>query len=205
MAKVFISMNPDQASDRCDSGRLVDLLMQASYTKTVPVSQPEASATASRPLPDFSSRSGNKMRSARVRGNWSYEDSTTRSSKKKKQKVSKEHHRDRYWGPMERYCVLDAEGEVIRRDVSGQTRGLAKHFEGIAAVRIAIENGTHSIWINEQLRGHEYCGNVRELHAICRNDRKGDKGGRREARAVCRLDPNVYGRLLTAVWLVSSR
>jgi transposase len=44
--------------------------------------------------------------------------------------------------------------------------------------RVAMEVGTHSIWISEQLKeyGHEVIvANVTELHAISRNDSKSDR------------------------------
>ncbi len=119
-----------------------------------------------------------------------------RSSKKKKQKVSEKNTIGIDIGDQwSHYCVLDAEGEVIEEGrFRTRPEALAKHFEGIAAVRIAIENGTHSIWINEQLRGygHEvFVANVRELHAICRNDRKSDKVDAEKLARYARLDPNV--------------
>jgi transposase len=77
------------------------------------------------------------------------------------------------------YCMLSDEGSVIEEGRMRTTvSAVAKRFEDIPALRIAIENGTHSIWINEQLckYGHEVIvANVRELHAICRNDRKSDR------------------------------
>ena len=56
------------------------------------------------------------------------------------------------------YCTLNEEGEVVGR---GRFRpspsGVEKWFTGLPPVRIAMEAGTHSIWISEQLRelGHE--------------------------------------------------
>jgi transposase len=119
-----------------------------------------------------------------------------RSSKKKNQKVSEKNTIGIDIGDQwSHYCVLDAEGEVIEEGrFRTRPEALARHFEGIAAVRIAIENGTHSIWINEQLRGygHEvFVANVRELHAICRNDRKSDKVDAEKLARYARLDPNV--------------
>ena len=77
------------------------------------------------------------------------------------------------------YCRLNDTGDVIEEGRFRTTAGaLAKHFADIDSVRIAVENGTHSIWINEQLRGYGHeviVANVRELHAICRNDRKSDR------------------------------
>jgi len=77
------------------------------------------------------------------------------------------------------YCLLSDDGEVVEEGrIRTTSTALARHFEGVRSLKIAIENGTHSIWINEQLRryGHEVIvANVRELHAICRNDRKSDR------------------------------
>ena len=93
------------------------------------------------------------------------------------------------------YCVLNGTGEVIeegRFRTNAET--LAKHFQDMDPVRIALENGTHSIWINEQLcgYGHEVIvANVRELHAICRNDRKSDKVDAEKLARYARLDPKV--------------
>ena len=53
------------------------------------------------------------------------------------------------------YCTLSEGGEVIEEGRFRTTpEAVAKQFAGIDAVRVAIENGTHSIWINEQLRGY---------------------------------------------------
>jgi transposase len=44
--------------------------------------------------------------------------------------------------------------------------------------RVAMEAGTHSIWISEQLKeyGHEVIvANITELHSISRNDSKSDR------------------------------
>ncbi len=93
------------------------------------------------------------------------------------------------------YCTLSQGGEVIEEGRFRTTAApLAKHFADIDSVRIAIENGTHSIWINEQLcgYGHEVIvANVRELHAICRNDRKSDRVDAEKLARFARLDPNV--------------
>src|SRR5947209_16933256 len=66
------------------------------------------------------------------------------------------------------YCVLDEEGEVLEEGrLRTNAEGFAQHFASEAPVRIAIENGTHSIWINEQLLGYDVIvANVRELHCI---------------------------------------
>ena len=71
---------------------------------------------------------------------------------------------------------------------------VAKHFAGIDAVRVALENGTHSIWINEQLLGygHEVIGaNVQELQAISRSDLKSDRVDAEKLARYARLDPSI--------------
>jgi transposase len=55
------------------------------------------------------------------------------------------------------YCTLNEDGEVVDR---GRFRtspsGVEKWFTDLPPVRIAMEAGTHSIWISEQLQelGH---------------------------------------------------
>ena len=77
------------------------------------------------------------------------------------------------------YCTLNEDGEAVGR---GRFRtsplGVEKWFTGLPPVRIAMEAGTHSIWISEQLQelGHEVIvANVRELRAISHSDRKSDQ------------------------------
>ena len=51
------------------------------------------------------------------------------------------------------YCVLDEAGEIVEEGRFRTTpEALLKHFDGLAKARIAMEAGTHSIWINEQLQ-----------------------------------------------------
>ena len=55
--------------------------------------------------------------------------------------------------------------------------GVDKRFRDLEPIRIAMEAGTHSIWISEQIRdlGHEVIvANVPELRAISHSDRKSD-------------------------------
>ena len=56
--------------------------------------------------------------------------------------------------------------------------GVDKRFRDLGSTRVAMEAGTHSIWVSEQIRelGHEVIvANVRELRAISHGDRKSDK------------------------------
>ena len=60
--------------------------------------------------------------------------------------------------------------------------------------RVAMETGTHSIWVSEQIRelGHEVIvANVRELRAISHSDRKSDKVDAEKIARYARLDPEI--------------
>jgi transposase len=76
------------------------------------------------------------------------------------------------------YCTLNEDGEVVDRGRFRTTpSGVEKWFTDLPKARIAMEAGTHSIWVSEQLRemGHEVIvANVRELRAISHSDRKSD-------------------------------
>ena len=56
------------------------------------------------------------------------------------------------------YCTLNQDGEVVDR---GRSRtnpsGADKSFRDLGPARVAMESGTHSIWVSEQIRelGHE--------------------------------------------------
>jgi transposase len=91
------------------------------------------------------------------------------------------------------YCTLNEDGEVVDR---GRFRtspsGVDKRFRDLEPVRIAMEAGTHSIWISEQIQelGHEVIvARVRELRAISHSDRKSDKVDAEKLARYARLDP----------------
>ena len=93
------------------------------------------------------------------------------------------------------YCTINEEGEVIDR---GRFRtnpsGVDKRFRDLEPMRIAMEAGTHSIWISEQIRdlGHEVIvANVRELRAISHSDRKSDSVDAEKLARYARLDPEI--------------
>jgi transposase len=77
------------------------------------------------------------------------------------------------------YCTLNEDGEVVDRGRFRTTpSGVEKWFTDLPRARIAMETGTHSIWVSEQLRelGHEgIVANVRGLPAISHSDRKRDQ------------------------------
>ena len=50
------------------------------------------------------------------------------------------------------YCTLNEAGDVVDRGrFRTNPKGLEKWFAGLSPARIAMEAGTHSIWISEQL------------------------------------------------------
>ena len=77
------------------------------------------------------------------------------------------------------YCTLNQDGEVVDRGRFRTTpKAIEKWFTDVAPARVAMEAGTHSIWISAQLQelGHEVImANVRELRAISHSDRKSDQ------------------------------
>ena len=93
------------------------------------------------------------------------------------------------------YCTLNQDGEVIDRGRFRTTpASVDKWFTDLPRTRIAMEAGTHSIWISEQLQelGHEVLvANVRELRAISHSDRKSDRGGCGEAGTICSDGPEA--------------
>src|ERR1700758_1567021 len=93
------------------------------------------------------------------------------------------------------YCTLNEDGEVVDR---GRFRtnpsSVDKWFTDLPRVRIAMEAGTHSIWISEQLQelGHQVIvANVRELRAISHSDRKSDHADAEKLARFARLDPQI--------------
>jgi transposase len=93
------------------------------------------------------------------------------------------------------YCVLDQAGEIVEEGRFRSTPdAITKHFNEHARARIAMEAGTHSIWVSELLHtlGHEVIvENVQELRAICHSDRKSDRVDAEKLARYARLDPRV--------------
>ena len=93
------------------------------------------------------------------------------------------------------YCILNQDGDVVDR---GRFRTTAKAidtwFTDVPHARVAMEAGTHSIWMSEQLQelGHEVIvANVRELRAISHSDRKSDQVDAEKLARYARLDPEI--------------
>jgi transposase len=93
------------------------------------------------------------------------------------------------------YCTLNIDGEVVDRGrFRTSPKGVEKWFTDLAPARVAMEAGTHSIWISEQLQemGHEVIvANVRELRAISHSDRKSDQVDSEKLARYARLDPEI--------------
>jgi Transposase len=93
------------------------------------------------------------------------------------------------------YCTLNEEGEAVDRGrFRTGPKGVEKWFTDLPPARIAMEAGTHSIWISEQLQelGHEVIvANVRELRAISHSDRKSDQVDAEKLARFARLDPKI--------------
>jgi transposase len=93
------------------------------------------------------------------------------------------------------YCRLNEEGEVIDRGrFRTSPKGVEKWFLDVPPARVAMEAGTHSIWISEHLQelGHEVIvANVRELRAISHSDRKSDQVDAEKLARYARLDPKI--------------
>src|ERR1700678_291721 len=93
------------------------------------------------------------------------------------------------------YCTLNQEGEVVDRGRFRTTpAGVERWFTDLPAVRIAMEAGTHSIWISQQIQemGHEVLvANPRELPGISHSDRKSDKVDAEKLARYARLDPKI--------------
>ena len=93
------------------------------------------------------------------------------------------------------YCTLNEDGEVVDRGRFRTTpAGVDKWFTDLPGVRVAMEAGTQSIWISQQLQGlgHEVIvANVRELWAISHSDRKSDQVDAEKLARYARLDPKI--------------
>jgi transposase len=93
------------------------------------------------------------------------------------------------------YCTLNQDGEVVDRGRFRTTpKAIEKWFTDVPPARVAMEAGTHSIWISEQLQelGHEVIvANVRELRAISHSDRKSDQVDAEKLARYARLDPEI--------------
>ncbi len=100
------------------------------------------------------------------------------------------------------YCTLNQDGEVVDRGRFRTTpMAIEKWFTDLPPARVAMEVGTHSLWISGLLQelGHEVIlANVRELRAISHSDRKSDQVDAEKLARYGRLDRTYFGRSPTA-------
>jgi transposase len=93
------------------------------------------------------------------------------------------------------YCTLNEDGEVVDQGrFRSNPSGVDKRFRDLGPARVAIEAGTHSIWVSEQIRelGHEVIvANVRELRAISHSNRKSDTVDAEKIARYARVDPEI--------------
>jgi transposase len=93
------------------------------------------------------------------------------------------------------YCILNQDGEVIEEGrVRTTPEGFAQHFDGVSRMRIAIETGTHSAWVDHMLRGfgHELLvADARHIASISASDNKADPHDAEQLARLARLDPKL--------------
>lgn len=92
-------------------------------------------------------------------------------------------------------CILDAEGEVIRRSALANTgKAIRRYFGTLDPCRVALEAGTHSGWVSLVLEelGHEVLvGNPRKLRVIWDSDEKNDDRDAEMLARIARFDPHL--------------
>jgi transposase len=109
-------------------------------------------------------------------------------------------------------AVLDKEGEVSEQSrIRTKPSAFKQYFQGKSPMRVAMEVGTHSPWIDQLLKGfgHEaLVANAFRLRLIHRNDRKSDEVDAILLARLCRFDPKLLypidhkGEEARAVWTV---
>ena len=92
-------------------------------------------------------------------------------------------------------CVRDADGDIVSETQIRTSRaGVKKYFGTLVRCRVALEVGTHSRWIAQELEalGFEvYVANARKLRAIYQSDTKTDKCDARFLAEVVGLKPGL--------------
>ena len=93
-------------------------------------------------------------------------------------------------------CLLDTEtGEVVEESrINTTPQAFERRFSNIERMRVAIEAGTHSLWIGGILQGcgHEVLvANARKLRLIYADGRKNDRMDAENLARIARLDPRL--------------
>lgn len=96
---------------------------------------------------------------------------------------------------MSRYCLLDADGEVVEEGRVAMTKaGMARVFGSMKRRRIALEVGTHSPWVSRLLIrwGHEVIvANARQVQLISQSSRKDDRLDAQTLARLARVDAKL--------------
>jgi transposase len=92
-------------------------------------------------------------------------------------------------------CVLDQDGEILDEGRIKLTHQVLRtRFSNLGAARIALEAGTHSLWVSTLLveLGHEVIvANAREVTAITGSSRKSDRNDALKLTRYARVDPLI--------------
>lgn len=94
-----------------------------------------------------------------------------------------------------RYCILNEAGEVVSENALPTTKGgLDGLFGKMPSSRVALEVGTHSLWVSRHLAamGQEVIvANTHEVELITHSKRKNDKLDARKLARLARVDPQL--------------
>jgi len=93
-----------------------------------------------------------------------------------------------------KYCVFDGEGYLKESDVVTESDAMKATFGAMKPCRIALEVGTHSLWVSALLKGlgHEVIvANAREVRAISKSKKKNDKLDARKLARLAHADPQL--------------
>jgi len=95
---------------------------------------------------------------------------------------------------LSRYCILNEAGEAVEEGTfRNQPSSIQKHFGGRRA-RVALEAGTQSAWIGEELKrlGHRVIvANPREVKWVTASDRKNDRTDAEKLARLARADESL--------------
>jgi transposase len=98
------------------------------------------------------------------------------------------------------FCVLDSAGDVVQEGrVRCTQAGLRRIFESMEPGVVAIEAGTHSLWISRLLTelGHSVLvGNPRKPRMIYTNERKSDERDAEMLARIARMDPALLSPII---------
>jgi transposase len=95
------------------------------------------------------------------------------------------------------YCILDEGGQVILdQELPTTPKGFEQVFGKIPRSRVALETGTHSPWISQQLTQLEHeviVAHARNVRLIGESSRKDDRLDARTLARLARIDPALLG------------